>query len=174
MGCHRCKQLGSTCSFRKIDTPSEDLHRQVATTACTSQPKEETISALAEKVAKLEKTLLEIQTNGSASQGHAHQVSPPRHAYDYSIATGHSFSGFGQPVSAYGSSPSKHSPQDPLSVKTRIKEPDRDETWMRTWADPERFSLINRGMQSKEELGLKDPIEEGIISESQAEMMYLL
>lgn len=48
----------------------------------------------------------------------------------------------------------------------------RDEAWFREAADPETFGLIDRGMGSKEEHGLRDPVIEGIVTSSHAEAAY--
>jgi hypothetical protein len=67
------------------------------------------------------------------------------------------------------SSPSK---RKNASESNRRVEKDRDDTWYRRWADPETYSSIHRGIHSKEELGLRDPILEGIIPEAHAEVAY--
>lgn len=48
----------------------------------------------------------------------------------------------------------------------------RDEAWYREWADPEAFGRIHGGIGSKEELGLRDPVAEGVISVDHAEAAY--
>ncbi|RSH92460.1 hypothetical protein EHS25_008876 [Saitozyma podzolica] len=48
----------------------------------------------------------------------------------------------------------------------------RDEAWYAGSADPVTYGLIYRGIRGKEEAGLRDPIGEGLITESQAEAAY--
>jgi hypothetical protein len=50
----------------------------------------------------------------------------------------------------------------------------RDEVWYREAADPETYSLINRGMEDMLEHGLEDPVAQGILGAAQAEAAFQL
>lgn len=181
LGCHRCKQLDSQCSFRGVNVSAERPRESVISTVIPSSPTNrndengQTVTALAEKIAALERQLSDVQRTVALSSGTCEPdtyISGP--AFDYSISTGPSSSEPNPLPSVHDTSPATNLQRQSIPVESRKKESDRDETWFRTWADPEKFGLINRGMQGKEEMGLRDPIVEGIVSESQAEIMYQL
>jgi hypothetical protein len=64
------------------------------------------------------------------------------------------------------------SPSTVLSTQREAE--GRDQSWYLEQADPETYGLILRGMKSKGEHGLKDPVAEGVITAGQAEAAYQL
>lgn len=96
--------------------------------------------------------------------------SSPINRFDYTLSTQENFT---PPTSIPTVGPMEIT--EPLvERKKSAGGEERDETWYRRWADPESFGLVHRGMKSKGELWLRDPIAEGIITEPQAEAAYQL
>lgn len=148
--------------------PLVTLKQPPASTVLAVEPG--TISNLERRVIDMEKEIQSLRQKWSAVERSAALLSP-RPPFDFSVSSGPTNPGQ-SPADPLLVSPEPSSTRGTERAKSRNKEPDRDEAWFQTWADPERFSLIHRGVQGKEERGLRDPIIEGIITESQAEMMY--
>lgn len=50
----------------------------------------------------------------------------------------------------------------------------REEAWYLDSAGPETYGMVHRGLESKADRGLRDPVREGVISEQEAETLYQL
>lgn len=183
-GCHRCKQLGAPCSFLSgdeatgvagavgdVDLGASRLRGGLAVPESSS---------ILTRLARLETILANSsQPGGSAGSGDppldqtAREASPSNDGLPMLNAS--------SPNRAPGpastpATPYIHVPAlSPSTVLSTQREAEgRDQSWYLEQADPETYGLILRGMKSKGEHGLKDPVAEGVITAGQAEAAYQL
>jgi hypothetical protein len=184
-GCHRCKQLGAPCSFLSGDETTGvvgaavdvDLGASPLREAVPTMPESSSILA---RLAKLETMMANSsQPGGSAGSGDppldqtAREASPSNDGLPMLNAS--------SPNRARGPGSSPATPYihvpalSPSTVLSTQREAEgRDQSWYLEQADPETYGLILRGMKSKGEHGLKDPVAEGVITAGQAEAAYQL
>ncbi|WOO85381.1 Glucose transport transcription regulator RGT1 [Vanrija pseudolonga] len=153
-GCHRCKQLGSECSFAgssayhaisTLQPSAADSDKQHVVPI--PRDVENQLDQLRLRVAQLEQALSGLVREGQSREREQ---------------LGHESNARGR-VGGYASVRGSGS-EDRAGP--------RDEAWYREWADPEAFGRIHGGIGSKEELGLRDPVAEGVISVDHAEAAY--
>ena len=187
-GCHRCKQLRTSCSFSSKDlAPVTGGGSQgLSLPEHTATSMDPVTIPLIERMEQMERDMKRMQ------EGLRDRPSPVVMApFDYTLDPGHSSYRTTLITSPEQSRMNAWSPahstiypsiyankqslpsSGPARRDGKNKE-ERDEAWFKRTADPETFGRIDRGILGKEEKGLRDPISEGIISKRRAEEVYVL